>query len=76
MVSAADEGESYLDLDWPDKTALVLSNEASGLSDGLRDLAHQSVFVPRYGNGESLNVSAAAAILMAFICSRTGKKTS
>lgn len=45
-------------------TALLLGNEAWGLRDEMRELADASVRVPIQGKAESLNLAAAAALLL------------
>jgi RNA methyltransferase, TrmH family len=45
-------------------TAWVFGNEARGLTAGLRDLADRVVRLPVYGQAESLNLAAAAAICL------------
>lgn len=44
--------------------ALILGREASGLADNLRSNADGFVYIPMAGNIESLNVAAAAAVLL------------
>ena len=45
-------------------TALLLGNEAWGLPDEIRSLADETVRVPIIGRAESLNLAAAAALLL------------
>lgn len=47
-----------------DKTVIVMGNEASGVSKEILSLADSVVKIPMAGSAESLNVAAAAAILM------------
>jgi len=73
-LSDIDKGDSYLTYAWSGKTALVLGNEADGISESVRSFDLKRICIPRYGSGESLNVSAAAAILLAAKCKNsTGK---
>lgn len=44
--------------------ALIMGNEANGVSKEFQDLAHEKVYIPIYGGAESLNVAVAAGILM------------
>jgi len=44
--------------------ALLFGNEGSGLSAPLLEAAHDMVSIPMPGKAESLNVAAAAAILL------------
>ncbi len=57
------------DADW----ALVLGNEAHGLSPVLEGLLTTKVTVPRKGHVESLNLAAAGAILLNHLTEKTGK---
>ncbi len=45
-------------------TAWLFGNEASGLPDSVRQLADAAVAVPIYGQAESLNLAAAAAVCL------------
>ena len=46
------------------KTAVVLGNEANGVSDYALAHSSQLVFIPQVGQIESLNVSVAASVIM------------
>jgi TrmH family RNA methyltransferase len=46
------------------KNLLMLGSEARGLPPDLLQLSRQSLTIPKYGYGESLNLSAAAALLL------------
>ena len=48
---------------WKDKVALVLGNEGHGVPDKILNLCDASVFVPMLGEGGSLNVAVATAIV-------------
>ncbi len=50
---------------FPERAALVIGNEARGVSAAVSGLAAARVFVRRYGRGESLNAAAAAAVFLA-----------
>ncbi len=65
-VYAADAhaGTNMWEAEWPPKLALLMGNEAWGISDEERDMADGLVSVPLLGRAESLNVSAAAAVLL------------
>lgn len=54
----------YLDVDYKEKTALIVGNEGAGIKEGLLEKADEIVKIPIYGKAESLNVSVAAGILM------------
>ena len=51
--------------------ALLLGNEATGLSRALRDRADRTVAIPMRGSASSLNVAAAHAIAL-FTAMRRG----
>jgi len=51
----------------PEKWALILGNEAHGISDKVRKLIDCKITIPKQGNIESLNVSMAAGILLSHI---------
>ncbi|WP_371734012.1 TrmH family RNA methyltransferase [Synechococcus sp. CCY 9618] len=54
----------YWDLDWRRPTALLLGNEGAGLDPELARLAERRVTIPHSPAVESLNVAAAAALLL------------
>ncbi len=65
-IVAAEPGSEAAWRSWAETphTALVLGNEARGLTPGLRHLADRRVGIPRIGRGESLNVAVTAGILL------------
>lgn len=66
IVSAAADphAKSYHDFDWDRPTVLVLGAEGSGVSPVLIKRSDLTVKVPMYRDLDSLNVSAAAAVLL------------
>lgn len=50
---------------WPSRVAIVMGSERDGVSPDLRALADGTVSIPGTGAVESLNVSVAAAVLLA-----------
>ena len=54
----------YTDVDMTRGIALVLGTEQYGLSDTWMDRAHEKVRIPMLGQADSLNVAAAATILL------------
>lgn len=46
------------------KIALILSNEAHGVSGKVKSVADEKVAIPKFGDAESLNVSVAGGILI------------
>jgi RNA methyltransferase, TrmH family len=59
----AREGRPYTDFDWCQPVAIVLGNEAAGLTGEVVDALDATVTVPLDGRAESLNVSTAAAVV-------------
>jgi TrmH family RNA methyltransferase len=65
VLAATADGKHELDDDLPkDPTAWLFGNEANGLSDDVVAAADRTVRVPIYGQAESLNVAAAAAVCL------------
>ncbi len=56
-------GTDYTAFDWRQRVAVVLGNEASGLSDEVAAALDARVSIPMAGQAESLNVSVSAAVL-------------
>ena len=56
-------GVDYTAFDWRQPVAIVLGNEASGLSDEVVAALDARVSIPMAGQAESLNVSVSAAVL-------------
>jgi TrmH family RNA methyltransferase len=56
-------GTDYATFDWTDPVALVIGNEAGGLSVDLVATLDTGVTIPMVGRSESLNVSVSAAVL-------------
>jgi TrmH family RNA methyltransferase len=57
------DGEYYTDVDLTQPAAIVLGAEATGLSDVWQGESIMTIRLPMCGMGDSLNVSAAAAVL-------------
>ena len=56
--------KSYKDIKYSDRSAIIVGNEARGLSDEVADLADTYVLIPMQGKVESLNAAVAAALMM------------
>lgn len=56
--------KSFRDLDWTLPTLLLLGNEGRGIDPNLLAACHHSVTIPIHSPVESLNVAAAAAVLL------------
>lgn len=59
--------EGSEDIMIPDKTVLVIGNEAHGMSADILAVCDTKVRIPMYGMAESLNASVAAGVLMYMI---------
>jgi TrmH family RNA methyltransferase len=65
LLAAVPSGGFDYALDpWPARSALVLGNEANGISDALAARCSAAVSIPIPGGAESLNVAMAATILL------------
>ncbi len=64
IAATADAAESYDGFDWRGSVALLLGNEGAGLPPDVVRAATARVRIPISGTVESLNVSAAAAVLL------------
>ncbi|RWZ59825.1 RNA methyltransferase [Halobacillus fulvus] len=63
-ASTLTDATPYQQLKSPERAALIVGNEGQGIDESLTNLADQRVFIPIYGQAESLNVAIASAILM------------
>ena len=64
IVSGSTCGEDISGFELPERYVLVLGNEAHGISKNIESLIQKSVSIKRLGEGDSLNLSSAASILM------------
>lgn len=65
LISASLENAvSYNSLTDHEKIALIIGNEANGISGQIISISDMSVKIPLFGKAESLNAAAAAAVLM------------
>ena len=55
---------SIYDIDWTKPSAIVLGNENKGVSDKLRRMSDETIYIPMHGMVESLNVSVASAVTL------------
>lgn len=62
--SICDDSKSIYDIDFTEKTAIVLGNEHRGVSSDAEKLADERIMIPMFGMVQSLNVSVAAAIIL------------
>ncbi len=63
-AASADASLGYAAVDWLGAWALIVGNEARGISRDARRLARISVSIPMSGAAESLNVASAAAVIL------------
>ena len=56
--------KSYKDIKYSDKSAILVGNEARGLSNEVAEFADNYVIIPMSGKVESLNAAVAAALMM------------
>ncbi|EAF1658941.1 RNA methyltransferase [Listeria monocytogenes] len=59
-----DQAKSLNDMTKRDTLALMVGNEGNGISPELQDRLSEKVYIPIYGDSESLNVAVAAGILL------------
>lgn len=64
FATDAAAGQTYDSVDWTAPSALIVSNEAHGPSEGARSSAGEWLSIPMLGGTESLNAAMAAAVLL------------
>ncbi|KXZ39338.1 RNA methyltransferase, TrmH family [Alkalithermobacter thermoalcaliphilus JW-YL-7 = DSM 7308] len=64
ISSTLNTNNYYNKIDYKGKIALVVGNEANGVSKEIIDLSDELVKIPIYGQAESLNAAIASALLM------------
>lgn len=68
------DGENIYATHFPNRCAIVLGNEANGISSKIEKLCDSKISIPRFGalqKAESLNVATAAAIVLGEVCRRS-----
>lgn len=60
--SISDGTKDLYEIDFTEKSAIVMGNEHRGVSKEAEDLADKKFYIPMYGMVQSLNVSVSAAI--------------
>jgi TrmH family RNA methyltransferase len=60
----ADASMPYYAADWRQPSALIIGNEAHGLSAEARSLASQPIGIPMRGRAESLNAAVAGSVIL------------
>jgi len=64
FATALEAASCYLEADFRGSLAVVFGNEGKGVSTELLAHADRNLFIPIYGQAESLNVAAAAAVIL------------
>lgn len=72
LVADPREGTVVWEMEWPDRVALVMGNEAWGVPDQEEEMADGRVRIPIAGRAESLNVAAATAVILYDILRKRG----
>lgn len=67
IFAAEAGGTSYVDVDFNVPSAIVFGSEGFGVSRLIKDRADYTVSIPMYGHVNSLNVSAAAAVILCHV---------
>jgi len=73
IVAASKNGQNFWHADYGAKTAIIIGNEAGGISEELLDLADLKVAIPLEEPVESLNAATAAAVITYEITRRSRK---
>ena len=58
------EAKVLWEANFKDKVAVLVGNEANGMSEQAKQLVDENIYLPMFGLTESLNVSVAAAIFL------------
>lgn len=66
--------ESYSDVQYADKTAVIMGSERYGIHKKWYDLPHVGVFIPMLGKADSLNVGVATSIIAYEVRNQFDKK--
>ena len=65
LVASTQNGNlSYSEYPFPKRTALVFGSEATGITEKVAEKCDESIFIPRLGKMESLNVGVASSIVL------------
>ncbi|MBD3363215.1 tRNA methyltransferase [Candidatus Dojkabacteria bacterium] len=63
-LELTDESQNYRNLDYPNKTCIVIGNETYGIVKTTLSKLEKAVYIPMYGKGASLNVTTSCAVLL------------
>ena len=64
VTHLSEKSVSYREVDYRQKTLIVMGNEKEGISQEVLDLADAVVIIPMRGMAQSLNVSVATALIL------------
>ena len=64
VATVLDGSKDLYDIEFPEKIAVVVGNEAHGVSKEVADMAQIRTLIPMCGNSESLNASVAGSVVM------------
>tara|TARA_Y100000994_G_scaffold206211_1_gene178245 strand:- start:441 stop:1190 length:750 start_codon:yes stop_codon:yes gene_type:complete len=64
IIAATLNGSSHKNFDPSNDWALILGNEAHGVTESMLNIANDQVSIPKLGNMESLNVGVAGSVLI------------
>ena len=64
IAASPDASLRYTDVDYTGPVAVVMGAEATGLSDAWATAADEQVYIPMFGQADSLNLAASTAILL------------
>jgi 23S rRNA (guanosine2251-2'-O)-methyltransferase len=63
-LELTDSARPYYEVEYPDRLCMVVGNEDHGVTRAVLAHCDESLFVPMYGKGLSLNVHVSAAIVL------------
>lgn len=64
LATSLESSDSYCKADFTDRVAIVFGNEGNGVSKELLESSNIRLYIPIIGKAESLNVAAAAAVIL------------
>ncbi len=73
VVSLDMEGENIFDYEVPNKIAIVVGNEAKGVSKQIIEVSQTILSIPMYGKIESLNAGVSMGIALAVLANKKNK---
>ncbi|MGI6093019.1 MAG: RNA methyltransferase [Veillonellaceae bacterium] len=64
LATSLESSDNYCSADFTDRVAIIFGNEGNGVSKDLLEHSYKRLHIPIIGKAESLNVSAAAAVIL------------